>query len=327
MKKKFGKFALMLSVVLVAGFVSCSSEESESETKTETKTETPEPQEVLIEVAGASFDGTETWKPVSNVFVSGRSITIGNLYVSDHEVTQAEYTKYCKYGASSPSETYGLGDNYPVYYVSWYDAIVYCNLRSIAEALTPVYSLSGETDPRKWTGIQGDAKSKYCGPSISDSSAWKSGIIMNIEANGYRLPTEAEWEYIAREGKTTGTEYSGSDNADNVAWHISNSNGKTHEVKTDKVSGTSSANAFGIYDMSGNVWEWCWDWYSASLSATSAATGSDSGDSNKRVIRGGSRINENYDCALNVRDKYYIQETPYSRDDFTLGFRVVRSKI
>ena len=109
--------------------------------------------EGFVEVTGTTIKGSESWTPSSYVFVSGRSITIPDMYVCDHEVTQAEYETYCKYGSSSPySSPYsglGVGDNYPAYFVSWYDAIVYCNLRSIDEGLTPAYKIGEETDPRK----------------------------------------------------------------------------------------------------------------------------------------------------------------------------------
>ncbi|MGN0723725.1 MAG: formylglycine-generating enzyme family protein [Treponema sp.] len=92
--------------------------------------------EGFVEVTGTTITGSENWTPSSDVFISGRSITIPDMYVCDHEVTQAEYEKYCKYGSESPRSSYGDGDNYPAYYVNWYDAIVYCNLRSIDEGLT-----------------------------------------------------------------------------------------------------------------------------------------------------------------------------------------------
>ena len=164
-----------------------------------------------------------------------------------HEVTQKEYEKYCKYGSASPSSNYGAGYDYPAYYVSWYDAVVYCNLRSKAEDLNPVYAINGETDPSKWTDIGSqviDGVTKYCGPpSYSGSNTTWDGMTFDTTANGYRLPTEAEWEYIAREANTSSTTYSGSDTIGDVAWYTDNSDGMTHEVKT------KTANRLGIYDI------------------------------------------------------------------------------
>ena len=265
--------------------------------------------EGFVKVTGRTITGSESWTPNSSVFVSNRQLTIPDMYVSDHEVTQAEYKKYCKYGSSSPSEKYGVGDNYPAYYVNWYDAIVYCNLRSIAEDLTPAYKIGEETDPAQWSGIVGDATNGYCGPSSSDST-WNA-LTYDKEADGYRLPTEAEWEYIAREEGTSTTTYSGSDTVDDVAWYSSNSSSKTHEVKGKQ------ANSLGIYDMSGNVWEWCYDWY-GTVSSTTADTGASSGS--YRVRRGGSWYNYDINCQVSDRGS----NSPFIRDG-GFGFRVVRS--
>ena len=265
--------------------------------------------EGFVEVKGTTITGNESWTPSSEVFVSGRSITIPDMYVCDHEVTQAEYETYCKYGSSSPSSGYGVGENYPAYYVNWYDAIVYCNLRSIDEGLTPAYKIGEETDPRKWSGIVGDSENGYCGPSSSNST-WNS-LTYDKEAKGYRLPTEAEWEYIAWEAGTSTTTYSGSNTIDDVAWYSSNSSSKNHEVKGKK------ANSLGIYDMSGNVWEWCYDWY-GTVSSTTADTGASSGSF--RVLRGGAWDNDASYCAVSYR--YYYK--PFIRLN-CYGFRVVRS--
>lgn len=259
----------------------------------------------FVKVPGRTVNGN--FYP-SQVFIQGRTVTISDMYVCDHEVTQGEYETYCKYGNFSPSEDYGVGENFPAYYVNWYDAVVYCNLRSISENLTPVYSIDEETDPTKWTGIVSqttDGVTKYCGPSSSNSS-WDS-LVFNASANGYRLPTEAEWEYIACEANTSTTRYSGSNEID-VSWNYNNSESKTHEVKGKK------SNAICIYDMCGNVAEWIYDWYS-DVDTTTAATGSASGS--ERVKRGGG-----YD---DTEDVYHrLCRFPYFRYD-DIGFRVVRN--
>ena len=231
------------------------------------------------------------------------------FYMGKYEVTQAEYEKYCSYGSSSPSSDKGDGDNYPAYYVSWYDALVYCNKRSMAEGLTPCYSISGSTDPEKWGTVP-----------TSSNNTWNA-VVCNWNANGYRLPTEAEWEYAARAEDNTvaSLTYSGTSDVNKLgeyAWYSSNSNSKTHEV------GTKKANGFGLYDMSGNVWEWCWNWFTNSYDAEaeggSDPTGSLAGSS--RVFRGGSWYGSSDYCAVSCRYDY----GPYYRFN-SLGFRVVRA--
>jgi len=247
-----------------------------------------------------SNEGKDNNKPVHEVTITRP------FYMGKYEVTQAEYEVYCSYGGSSPSSSYGDGDNYPAYYVSWYDALVYCNKRSIAEGLTPCYSISDSTDPEDWGEV----------PTSSDST-WNL-VECNWNANGYRLPTEAEWEYAARAGDNTvdSLTYSGTSDVNKLgdyAWYSENDN--THEV------GTKLPNAFGLYDMSGNVWEWCWNWFTDSYDTGkeggSDPTGASAGS--VRVGRGGSWNGNSDGCAVSSRSSYY----PGYRYDF-LGFRVVR---
>ena len=134
-------------------------------------------------------------------------------------------------------------------------------------------------------------------------------------ATDYRLPTEAEWEYAARGGnKSNNYTYSGSNTLDNVAWYSSNSGSNTHQV------GTKAANELGLYDMSGNVWEWCWDWYGTySSSAQTNPYGATTGT--YRVLRGGSW--NYFDDFCRVSNRNY--SSPDNRN-YLIGFRVARTK-
>jgi formylglycine-generating enzyme len=130
----------------------------------------------------------------------------------------------------------------------------------------------------------------------------------------YRLPTEAEWEYVARGGKkSNGYTYSGSNDIDSVAWYDGNSGGKTHVVGT-----TKKANELGIYDMSGNVWEWCSDWYGTYTSSTfTNPTGPSIGTG--KVLRGGSWNDGIVYSRVSFRNNY---SNPSSKSDY-FGFRLV----
>ena len=204
-----------------------------------------------------------------------------NYSMSATEVTQKIYEAVM---GENPSEY--IGENKPVERVSWYDAIYFCNLLSEIEGKTPVYSVNGSSNIKAWE------YTPHKGESISNK------VEQNITADGYRLPTEKEWEYAAKGGEEF--KYSGSDNDDEVGWHAFNSHNKTHPVAQKK------ANGYGLYDMSGNVWEWCWD--------------VNPKYSNCRYYRGGG-----YDytggCKVSDRDYYSHAYSQYGN----LGFRIVYS--
>ena len=227
------------------------------------------------------------------------------FYISKYQVTQEQYTAVM---GSNPGNFYSnpaVGEvqgRRPVETVSWYDALVFCNRLSIAEGLNPVYSIDGKTDPAELGSV----------PS-SDDAAWNAAI-MDGGANGYRLPVEAEWEYACRAGTTTAYN-TGAVINDDTGWYYSNSDNRTHEA------GRKSANAWGLYDMHGNVWEWCWDWYEDFSSAdVTDPKGAAAGD--KRAVRGGSFDSD----GLYLRSAYRGSGSPSNRSIY-LGFRVVRNEL
>ncbi len=240
--------------------------------------ETPPIPENFVFVPGGTFTMGDTRGAGESNEVPTHSVTLSPFYIGKYEVTQAEYTAIM---GSNPAHNYGVGDNYPVYYVSWYSILKYCNLRSLAEGLTPVYTISGSTNPASWGAVP-----------TSNNTAWDAAIC-NWNANGYRLPTEAEWEYAAR-GATNNPDhlYSGSDDINAVAWYYGN-----NDPYGSKPVGTKSPNGIGTYDMSGNVWEWCWDWFGSYGSAAQTnPTGPGSGSS--RLLRGGGWRNSAGYCRV-----------------------------
>jgi formylglycine-generating enzyme required for sulfatase activity len=195
---------------------------------------------------------------------------------------------------------YNGTSNHPVTKVNWYDVIKWCNARSEKEGLTPVYYTRSAQDTIYRTGqidINVDA--------------------VNWTANGYRLPTEAEWEFAARGGNLShGYQYSGSDIIGDVAWYQGNSFTSTHTIAQ------LAPNELGLYDMCGNVWEWCWDWWGSVY--PSGGTTNPKGPSMTqlaRVIRGGSfGLSESY-CRVNSRGN---GSNLINRND-NFGFRCVRN--
>lgn len=162
------------------------------------------------------------------------------------------------------------GGRRPVESVSWWDAVRCCNALSVQADLTPAYHLDTEAERVTW----------------------------DETANGYRLPTEAEWEYACRAG-TRGARYG---ELDDIAWHRGNSGERPHEV------GGKRPNAFGLHDMLGGVWEWCWDYYDPEVYGT------------YRVLRGGGWFDERWSCRASVRRRSH----PTLRLD-DVGFRLARA--
>jgi formylglycine-generating enzyme required for sulfatase activity len=229
------------------------------------------------------------------------SVTVSGFYMSKYEITQKEWVEVM---GSNPS--YFKGDNLPVEQVTWYDAVEYCNKRSVKEGLTPAYTIDKtRSDPDNRNG--------------NDKVKWV--VTWNRGASGYRLPTEAEWEYACRAGTSgpfsTGNNITTSQaNYDGNYPYNGNAKGE-YRRKTWNV-GSGTANSWGLYDMHGNVWEWCWDWYgSYTGGAQTDPVGASSGAA--RLSRGGGWFSD----AQGARSAYRDGDTPSFRYG-NLGFRLVR---
>jgi formylglycine-generating enzyme required for sulfatase activity len=216
------------------------------------------------------------------------SVTLNSFKISKFEVTVWQWNEYLKANKLKPNKkpNWGWNDNYPINNITWNEAISYCNWLSKKEKLQPAYFKKGPN------------------------------YVCDFNANGYRLPTEAEWEFAANGGKLSKQyKYSGNNNAEKVAWYKQNSKNSPHII------GTKSPNELGIYDMSGNVWEWCNDWYSESyydVSPNNNPTGPEMGQ--KKVVRGGS-----WDSELNyLRPSNRICTIPTETHEF-YGFRIAQT--
>ncbi|MEU5580822.1 formylglycine-generating enzyme family protein [Streptomyces huasconensis] len=193
------------------------------------------------------------------------TVDLAPYLLGAHPVTQGLYERVTGLRPSA-----ARGERLPVEGVSWWDAVRFCNALSERAGLAPAYRIGAD----------------------DESVAW------DASADGYRLPTEAEWEHACRAG-TTGPHYGP---LDDIAWYRGNSGERVHDV------GSRQANPWGLYDMLGNVWDWCWDVYDAEVYG------------GYRVLRGGGWFDEHWSCRASARRRSHPS---YRVDD--VGFRVARS--
>ncbi len=263
----------------------------------------------FVWVKGGQFKNTK-----SNYY--GKGVTVADFYIGKFAVTQKEWVEVM---GTNPAKF--KGDDLPVEMVSWYDSIEYCNRRSMKEGLRPYYNINKkDKDPNNRPD-----------PKFGDLDAMKWTVTINAGANGYRLPTEAEWEYAAGGGrKSRSYTYSGSDAVDEVAWYWRNSGDRVlsgawnwraieqNHNRTQPV-GRKKPNELGLYDMSGNVREWCWDWYGELASNVTDPKGSQSGFG--RVWKGGGWMGADFSCASAYRGSLAANGAGPDQ-----GFRVCRGK-
>ena len=274
----------------------------------------------MISIRGGSFlMGSPERRDIERRENPVHEVTVRSFSMGKYEVTQGQYVEVFgesprRFNDTNPEDAGPDGwMKLPVEGVNWYDTLVFCNKLSIEEGLDPVYSINGSVNPDDW----GD-------PPQARRAEWDEARMI-IGANGYRLPTEAEWEYAARGGSdSNGYTYAGTDSAfpDDVAWYDRNAENRSHET------GKKAPNELGLHDMSGNVMEWCWDWFEESYYSNSSADnpiGLSTEEIRRqqrqptRVLRGGSH-GYRRDFA---RVAYRHFNEPQSRY-LGIGFRVAR---
>ena len=287
--------AILLIFIASLTFLSCSKKTDEKLAASSKKPDVEIRNFNMVYVEGGAFMMGN--KKEDDTFP--HKVSLSDFYISDIEVTQELYSRIMK---NNPSSLKYIGKNKPVNNITWYEAVEFCNKLSIQEGYETCYVIDGEN------------------------------TTCDFKANGYRLPTEAEWEFAARGGKkTNGYEYSGCpvDKLDDYGWCAVNSDCTDELQEVAK----KQPNELNIYDMSGNVDEWCWDWYDSNYYANSEKS-NPSGPENKslivnnqidkktRVERGGNFEQPYYYCSVYYRS-FYPPEITWEE----LGFRICRTKL
>ncbi len=261
--------------------------------------------EGFAHIPGGTFTmGSPASEPGRDRDEAAHPVTISAFSLMETEVTQGQWEAVM---GTTPSRFRSCGDNCPVERVSWFDAVAYLNALSRSNGLQECYVMSG---CRGRAG--GGCRSTRADECVGDYRC-RSVSFVGTRCTGYRLPTEAEWEYAARAG-TQSARYCGDDSCiPSIAWHEQNADGSSHPI------GTKAPNAWGLNDMFGNVWEWTWDWYSPYATAPSTdPTGPREGEYRSR--RGASW----QDASTRIRAAYRNGTDPTDRRSF-IGFRAARS--
>jgi formylglycine-generating enzyme required for sulfatase activity len=252
--------------------------------------------EVLINGGTFTMGSAEDEAGRSNNEGPQRQVTVASFFMGKYEITQKEFEELM-----GINNSFFKGDMLPVENVSWFEAVEYCNRRSKKEKLIPAYIISGSGD--------------------------NLTVVWDKKANGYRLPTEAEWEYACRAGTSTPF-YTGN----NITTKQANYNGFSPYDKNAKgvflekttPVGAFEPNPWGLYDMPGNVLEWCWDWYADSYGGgavnASAVNPAGAASGSFRIIRGGSWAG----TARGVRSAFRGNNIPTAQNSY-LGFRIARN--
>ena len=237
------------------------------------------------------------------------TVTLSPFIMDKTEVTFTMYDAFCDAtGRKKPGDSGWGRHNRPVIWVDWYDAIEFCNWRSQQEGLQKVYTIDkSRKDPNN--------------QNSSDDKKWL--VTCNWNTNGYRLPTEAEWEYAAGGGKRQPDKWAGTNDLTalfNYANYWESGDSDQDGNKYTAPVGNYQSNALGLHDMSGNVWEWCWDWYKSDYSTIGQTDPNGPNGGENRVVRGGSwSYNDNL---ARVADRYGLN--PDNRIN-NVGFRCLRA--
>ena len=316
--KLFG--IIVITAIIGFGLSGCSSDDNGEE---------PFDIEMVLINAGTFNMGSPDTEDGRAARETQHSVTLTkNFYIGKYPVTQDEWVTVIGEG-SNPSGFDGLAGKEPatgeiqgrrpVEQASFYNALVFCNKLSVLKGFNPVYKIDLSTDPDDWGPV----------PTGANDATWDAVEIVS-GANGYRLPTEAQWEYACRAGKTTAYNDGTSDGADigDSAWYADNSDGITREV------GKKLPNNWGLHDMIGNVFEWCWDGQATNNDdypngATAQTDPAYTTSTARRISRG---VGYDWDFSSssgtdNLRSAYRQSTRPYygpieGYDD--QGFRVVR---